>query len=154
MYGGHGLPVCMPDCFKLDGKGEYIRNNTEDSEPRRGVPTSKNIMSKEGKVSRSESEADIVQNHSMSKKKNRLSPGNQEGNGQLSRSISNDGIIIIQSRAALTGNPSYSNGVNEQHEAVLRSEGGNGRSNMLQGEINAFVPYTSFFFFFLGHSWP
>lgn len=59
----------MPDCFKLDGKGEYIRNNTEDSEPRRGVLTSKNIMSKEGKVSRSESEADIVQNHSMSKKK-------------------------------------------------------------------------------------
>lgn len=137
MYGGHGLPVCMPDCFKLDGKGEYIRNNTENSEPRRGVLTSKNIMSKEGKVSRSESEVYIIQNHSMhkkKKKKKRLSPGNQEGNGQLCRSISNDGIIIIQSRAALTGNPSYSNGVNEQHEAVLRSEGGNGSSNMLQGE--------------------
>lgn len=90
----------------------------------------------------------IIQWVKRKKKKNkRLSPGNQEGNGQLSRSISNDGIIIIQSRAALTGNPSYSNGVNEQHEAVLRSEGGNGRSNMLQGEINAFVPYTSFFFF-------
>lgn len=63
---------------------------------------------------------------------------------QLSRSINNDGIIIIQSRAALTGNPSYSNSVNEQHEAVLRSEGGNGRSNMLQGEINAFIPGTFF----------
>lgn len=122
------------------------------------VLTWKTTESQKVKVLRSE--VYIVQNRSMHKKKKekkgkRLSPGRRRRQraAQLSRSISSDGIIIIQSRAALTGNPSYSNGVNEQHEAGLRSEGVNGRSNMLQGERNAFVPYT-FSFFFSGHSCP
>lgn len=45
------------------------------------------------------------------------------------------GSLLYKTRAGLTGNPSYSNSVNEQHEAVSDSEGGSGSFNMLQGEI-------------------
>ncbi len=45
------------------------------------------------------------------------------------------GSLLHKTSASLTGNPSYSNGVNEQHEAVSDSEGGNGSFNMFQGEI-------------------
>ena len=45
------------------------------------------------------------------------------------------GSLLYKTRASLTGNPSYSNSVNEQHEAVSDAEGGNGSFNMLQGEM-------------------
>ncbi len=45
------------------------------------------------------------------------------------------GSLLYKTKASLTGNPSYSNSVNEQHEAASHSEGGNGSCNMFQGGI-------------------